>query len=867
MLQSIGLGYDSQFNEKVKTSLGYASQFNEKEVLDVKEEEVTQSVFDNCSRDEENSLANDRFKKDRMAKKSVLPNNVGMGTSHRESRPVWNNVQRTNHQNKFAPTIVFTRSERIPVSAAKPKTAASTSAAKPVNTAGPKQSVNFSKSRSTFHKSHSPIRRSFYNAIAHSRRNSTKRVNTAGSKAVGVVKGNRGHPQQALKNKGIVDSGCSRKSEKFSETVTPLFASMLAQSVVVEGKGSGNPPESQPTPFPAQPITESQILESSSSPQNTQSPRQTLEGNGFPHTRGPNFPDPSADVESVHKERGEGLGSGPGCQETMGGAIAQIRSEGAPIQSSDPPLLTSNTVGSGEDRMEHAIKLTDPIPQTPHDSPLSGGHTPGLGSGEDRMEHAIKLTDPIPQTPHDSPLSGGHTPGCDEGSMTLKELTDLCTTLSHKVLDLEKDKTAQAKEIASLKTRVTKLEQRQSSRILSFYPSRAGTSRRHILGRRKVIVEDKGSGEKGGSIAETVSTARPDISATRPKVSTAEPKTPLTTITFFDDEDVTIVDTLVKMKNQKAKEKEVAFKDAYDSARPIRSIATLQLLPTIDPKDKVALKIQANLDEEVRTERERQKKASMAALAKLYDEVQVQIDVDHELAAKLTYEEAKKYKIKERNKRVAGSSSKHKSPKKQKVNDQEYVDSDKELRKCLKVVPDDDKAINYETLDVKSPTVDCESQMLGTMEAGDVHVYKLTRLYGSYRHFLTFFSMLEVFDRQDVLDFHKIIMERFLANDPEAYDLILWGDLKTLIKSSDDDEIWRNQQNWKLMSWKLYETCGVYTLMLDDSLVSINMFVEKRYPLTKEILEKMLSWRLEAKTESTLALDMIKFIKLQIEEK
>nr|GEU68095.1 hypothetical protein [Tanacetum cinerariifolium] len=107
-----------------------------------------------------------------------------------ESKPVWNNVQRISHQNKFAPTALFIRSERIPVSVAKPKVAASTSAVKPVNTAGPKQSVNFSKSISTFHKSHSPIRRSFYNATAHSRSNSTERVNTAGLKGVSVVKGN-----------------------------------------------------------------------------------------------------------------------------------------------------------------------------------------------------------------------------------------------------------------------------------------------------------------------------------------------------------------------------------------------------------------------------------------------------------------------------------------------------------------------------------------------------------------------------------------------------------------------------------------------------------------------------------------------------
>nr|GEZ27913.1 hypothetical protein [Tanacetum cinerariifolium] len=526
----------------------------------------------------------------------------------------------------------------------------------------------------------------------------------------------------------------------------------------------------------------------------------------------------------------------------MGGAMAQIRSKGALMQSIDPPLST-----------------------------------------------------------------GGNTSRSDEGSMRLKELKDLCTTLLQKVFDMENVKTAQAMEIASLTKRISKLKQRKSSRFLGFHPFRVGASKRNSLGRRKVskqerknlksqqmfqdnvldkdvdtkmIVEDKGNGEKRDSTAETVSTARPDISVARPEDSTAEPKTPPTTTNLFDDEDVTIADTLVKIKNQKAKEKGIAFKDTDDSTRPIKSIKTLQPLPTIDPKDK-------DLNEEARTERERQEEASKAVLAEMYDEVQAQIDVDHELAVSLTMEEQEKYTVEERSfeeiqklyikeqkwvdafvligskedekrigsrkkraagskedekrigsrkKRAAGSSSKYKSPKKQKVNDQDSKDSDEEHRKCLKVVPDNDKAIDYETLDVKSPFIDCESQVLGTNEAGDIHVYKLTRLDGSYKHFSTFFRMLEVLDRQDVFDLHKIIMER-------------------------------NQQDWRLLSWKPYETSGVHTLMLDDSLVSINMFIEKRYPFTKEILEKMLSLRLEAKTESTLALDLIKFIKLQIEEK
>ncbi|GJT15827.1 hypothetical protein Tco_0874533 [Tanacetum coccineum] len=54
----------------------------------------------------------------RMSQKSVL-NDKGKGTGHREVRPIWNNTQRINHQNKFVPTAVLTRSGRIPVSTAK----------------------------------------------------------------------------------------------------------------------------------------------------------------------------------------------------------------------------------------------------------------------------------------------------------------------------------------------------------------------------------------------------------------------------------------------------------------------------------------------------------------------------------------------------------------------------------------------------------------------------------------------------------------------------------------------------------------------------------------------------------------------------
>nr|GEV11210.1 hypothetical protein [Tanacetum cinerariifolium] len=200
---------DSQISVKVKTGLGYDSQFNEKEVLDVKEEEVTETVFDNCSSDKENSLANDMFKKVKghavppPLTRNYMPPKFELSFARLEDsiyKFMINWDTDSDNDSVFRPThisakidfvkAVFIRSGRILVSVAKPKATASTSATKPVNTARPKQSVNFSKSRSTFSKSHSPIRRSFYNATTHSRRNSTERVNTDGSKVVSAVKGN-----------------------------------------------------------------------------------------------------------------------------------------------------------------------------------------------------------------------------------------------------------------------------------------------------------------------------------------------------------------------------------------------------------------------------------------------------------------------------------------------------------------------------------------------------------------------------------------------------------------------------------------------------------------------------------------------------
>ncbi|GKA58526.1 ribonuclease H-like domain-containing protein [Tanacetum coccineum] len=131
------------------------------------------------------------FHDNKMVEKPVL-NNKGRVTGQREIRPVWNNAQRVNHQNKlthphpkrnFVPTAVATKSGQVPVNAAKqssPRAAASISTARPVNTATPKPKVNDALPITySYFKAHSPVRRAINQKSAAKTNNFNEKVNTA----------------------------------------------------------------------------------------------------------------------------------------------------------------------------------------------------------------------------------------------------------------------------------------------------------------------------------------------------------------------------------------------------------------------------------------------------------------------------------------------------------------------------------------------------------------------------------------------------------------------------------------------------------------------------------------------------------------
>ncbi|GJX49494.1 hypothetical protein Tco_0276339 [Tanacetum coccineum] len=149
-----------------------------------------------------------------------------------------------------------------------------------------------------------------------------------------------------------------------------------------------------------------------------------------------------------------------------------------------------------------------------------------------------------------------------------------------------------------------------------------------------------------------------------------------------------------------------------------------------------------------------------------------------------------------------------KRSKRQKTNSDH--EEENQLRIFLKIVPEEEENIDYE--------------ILGT---------RVFRADGSSMWIKTFSEMIKLFDKMDLIEIHSLVMKIFETTPPEGIDLLLWSDLKTMFESKEDDELWKNQEEWKLQK-------------------------KRRYPLTKHTLERMMDLRLTAVSDDDTVFDLLR---------
>ncbi|GKA91242.1 hypothetical protein Tco_0813112 [Tanacetum coccineum] len=168
----------------------------------------------------------------------------------------------------------------------------------------------------------------------------------------------------------------------------------------------------------------------------------------------------------------------------------------------------------------------------------------------------------------------------------------------------------------------------------------------------------------------------------------------------------------------------------------------------------------------------------------------------------------------------------------------ETGDPDAEHKMCLKYASDEEDDSDSDTLVPFYAVVDWELLPTGL---GTINV--IYRKDNSLKYFTSLREILHLVTREDLMTIYGRVVTYYQDKEADGVGLILWGDLRVLIDSPKVDD--------------------------DISGLVIYMFVDKKYPLTVKLMERMLDYQLEighgaVGNELTTAVQLVKFLKKQI---
>ncbi|GJX00409.1 hypothetical protein Tco_0184322 [Tanacetum coccineum] len=152
---------------------------------------------------------------------------------------------------------------------------------------------------------------------------------------------------------------------------------------------------------------------------------------------------------------------------------------------------------------------------------------------------------------------------------------------------------------------------------------------------------------------------------------------------------------------------------------------------------------------------------------------------------------------------------------------------------------------------------------------GDVNALYFTDK--SSKYFTHLREILHLLDRQDLSKLYGMVVKHYDVNPLAGTGMILWGDLHVLFESTTGGssvEVWNDQQEWVIHSWKLFPFSGVHVLETFTGKI-LYMFADTPYPLSASLMQKMLKHKLEVEIDGigndmTYAVQLIKFIKNQL---
>ncbi|GJS23097.1 hypothetical protein Tco_0451729 [Tanacetum coccineum] len=256
------------------------------------------------------------------------------------------------------------------------------------------------------------------------------------------------------------------------------------------------------------------------------------------------------------------------------------------------------------------------------------------------------------------------------------------------------------------------------------------------------------------------------------------------------------------------------------------------------------LQEKAGFDEEERLAREKaEKEEANIALIETWDDIQAKIDVDHQLAESMQAQEQEELSIEEnttlfqqllekRRKHFAAKRAEEKRNKpptkaqQRKImctylkNMEGYKIKDLKLKEFDPIQEMFDKAFKRQKVEDNKEIAELKQLMKIIPDKEEVAIDAIP---------LAVNQMLKSFDREDLEELYKLVKAKYKSTKPvEDLDLLLWGDLKTMLEPHIEDAIY--------------------------------MLVEKKYPIASLTLSMMLEKKLNIYYESEMAYQLLKFI-------
>ncbi|GJT15445.1 hypothetical protein Tco_0874151 [Tanacetum coccineum] len=105
---------------------------------------------------------------------------------------------------------------------------------------------------------------------------------------------------------------------------------------------------------------------------------------------------------------------------------------------------------------------------------------------------------------------------------------------------------------------------------------------------------------------------------------------------------------------------------------------------------------------------------------------------------------------------------------------------------------------------------------------------------------------------------YRVVEDYYEHIPPTGLGLMLLGDLTIIWETaeSSDDDFWKDQEEWEIIRWRFHESSGVHTLEIEDGTM-IHMLAERRYPLSRELMIRMLDHGMEVEDETETAITLI----------